>query len=81
VPSDPPDQQLAHAIRELREDRELTQEDLAYHAGVRTGTVSQVELGQSNPSWTTVRRLARALEVSLPELGALVEAGEAERAG
>jgi DNA-binding XRE family transcriptional regulator len=75
VPKDEPDPQLARAIRALREDRDLTQEDLAYPAGIRAGTLSQIETGLSNPSWTTVKRLAAALDLSMVELAKAVERG------
>jgi transcriptional regulator with XRE-family HTH domain len=64
---------LADVIRRLREDRGITQEDLAHEAGVTTGTLSRIERGLANPAWTTVARIARALGVSLEELGAAVE--------
>lgn len=68
---------MANAIRTLREDRELTQEDVAYEAGLTPGSVSRIERGTRNPSWTTVERLATALDVSLLELAEAVElAGE-----
>ncbi|MGH2854000.1 MAG: helix-turn-helix domain-containing protein [Solirubrobacteraceae bacterium] len=64
---------LAAVIRRLREERGVTQEDLAHEAGVTTGTLSKIERGLANPSWTTVERIARALSVSLGELGAAVD--------
>jgi transcriptional regulator with XRE-family HTH domain len=73
VPADAPDQQLAAAIRHLREQRELTQEDLAYHAGVRAATLSEIETGLSNPSWTTVVRIAGALHLRPWELARAAE--------
>jgi transcriptional regulator with XRE-family HTH domain len=52
----------------------LTLEAVAFRAGVTTGSVARLELGQSVPSWDTVRQIARALEVRLVELAAAVEA-------
>lgn len=74
MPREPGDLKLAAVLRELREDRELTHEELAWEAGISPGTVSRLEAGQTNPSWTTVCRLAEALGISLGELGRLVEA-------
>lgn len=77
-PASAPDPALGVVIRRLREDRKMRQEDLAYKAKIRTGTLSKIELGQANPTWGTVRQLARALRVSLTDLGKAVE-DESER--
>jgi transcriptional regulator with XRE-family HTH domain len=60
---------LDQVIRELREQKGLTQEELAFKAKVTPGYVAQLELGiRKNPSLEVVRRLARALGVRLVEL-------------
>ena len=60
---------LDQVIRELREQKGLTQEELAFKARVTPGYVAQLELGiRKNPSLDVVRRLARALGVRLVEL-------------
>jgi XRE family transcriptional regulator, master regulator for biofilm formation len=60
---------LDQVIRELREKKGLTQEELAFKARVTPGYVAQLELGiRKNPSLDVVRRLARALGVRLAEL-------------
>lgn len=66
-----PQPALGEAIRQLRNKRSLSQEDLAHEAGVTTGTISAIERGNSNPTWGTVKRIARALDVSMPELAKL----------
>jgi transcriptional regulator with XRE-family HTH domain len=65
---DDPQPALGAAIRELRKRRDVTQEDLAHDAGVTVGTLSLIERGRSNPAWGTVKRIAAALEVSMPEV-------------
>jgi transcriptional regulator with XRE-family HTH domain len=70
----PGDRELGRAVRRLREERGLTQEELASRAGTTFGTVSRVESAKSAPAWWTVRKIAEALGVSLKELGAAVEA-------
>lgn len=72
-PSDPRDPALARALRSLRQERGLTLEGLAHEAGITTTTLVRIEGEQTNPTWTTVRRLARALDVSMAELGRLVD--------
>jgi transcriptional regulator with XRE-family HTH domain len=57
---------LDQVIRELREEKGLTQQELAFKAKVTPGYVAQLELGlRKNPSLDVVRRLARALGVPL----------------
>jgi transcriptional regulator with XRE-family HTH domain len=73
---DQPQPALGKAIRELREKRGTTQETLAHEARVTTGTLSLVERGLSNPSWGTVKALAKALGVSMPELAKLADKHE-----
>ena len=63
-----PQPALGEAIRQLRNKRGLSQEDLAHAAGVTTGTVSTIERGNSNPTWGTVKRIAQALGVRIVEL-------------
>jgi transcriptional regulator with XRE-family HTH domain len=64
------DQKLARALRNLREQRGVTQEDLAHSADVTTTALSRIEGGKSNPTWTTLARILVALGVSLTELEA-----------
>jgi transcriptional regulator with XRE-family HTH domain len=59
---------LGRAIRNLREKREMTQEDLAEAAGITVRTLSQLETGNGNPTWATVGDIARALGVSITEV-------------
>jgi transcriptional regulator with XRE-family HTH domain len=68
---------LARTVRRLREQTATTQEDLAHEAGITTGTLSKIERADSNPSWTTIERIARALKISLVELAQAVE-GDAD---
>jgi transcriptional regulator with XRE-family HTH domain len=74
-PRESPDAELARAVRTLREQRGLTQEGLAHEAGLTFGSVSKIETARSNPAWTTVRHIAKALGVSMAELGRLVDSG------
>jgi transcriptional regulator with XRE-family HTH domain len=73
--SAPPDQILASTLRRLRQERNQTQEDLAYSAGITVAGLARIERGQANPRWTTVRSIASALEIGMGELGEAVENG------
>jgi transcriptional regulator with XRE-family HTH domain len=70
-----PDPVLAALIKELREEREITQEQLAFDAGITASALSRIERGINNPGWMTVKRLTEALGVSLVQLAAEVEGG------
>lgn len=72
--SEQPQPALGSALRELRTKRGLTQEGLAQRADITTGTLSLIERGQANPTWGTVTGIAAALEVSMGQLGKLVDA-------
>jgi transcriptional regulator with XRE-family HTH domain len=63
-----PDQDLAALLKQLREERDITQEQLAFDAGITVSALSRIERGLNSPGWTTVRRIADALGVSLSEL-------------
>jgi transcriptional regulator with XRE-family HTH domain len=65
-------------IKELRERRGLTQEELAKRAGVSQGYIAKLEpsnragkaktVRRANPSVAILKRLARALGVPVTEL-------------
>jgi transcriptional regulator with XRE-family HTH domain len=54
-------------LAELRERRALTLRELAEMSGVAADTINQIELGHRKPRPSTLRKLARALEVSVEE--------------
>lgn len=57
----------------MRLARGDTQEDLAHRAGLTVAAFARIERGHANPTWTTVRRIAVAMEVSLAALAEAVE--------
>jgi transcriptional regulator with XRE-family HTH domain len=68
-----PDTILAAHLKRLREDREITQEQLAFDAGMTASALSRIERGLNSPGWMTVKRLAQALDISLVHLVGEVE--------
>ena len=62
-------------LRELRQLRALSQQELADRAGVGRTTLSRIESGKSTAHGRTLRRLADALSVDVAEL-VRVEGGE-----
>jgi DNA-binding XRE family transcriptional regulator len=74
VPAKQPDRHaLGRAVRELRHERELTQETLAHQAGLHWTYIGGIERGERNPSWDNVVKLALALGVNVSELAARAE--------
>jgi transcriptional regulator with XRE-family HTH domain len=61
-------------LRRLRKAAGLTQEQLALEADLRRTYVSILELGQQQPTLTTILKLASALGQSAGEMVTLVEA-------
>ena len=59
---------IGDRLRDLRVRRALTQEELADKANVGTNTVARLERNKSEPHMSTLRKLARALDVDPAEL-------------
>lgn len=70
------DPHLADVLRALRESQGRSQEALAHAAGIGVNSLRRIEYRQSNPTWTTVRALANALDISLAQLGREIDARE-----
>ncbi len=73
APSQRPQRALGKAIRQLRRERRVTQEAVAHKAGVTAATYGLIERGQSNPTWATLRDIAKALNVSIVEIARLAD--------
>jgi transcriptional regulator with XRE-family HTH domain len=59
---------IGDRLRDLRVRRALTQGELAEKADVGTNTVARLERNESEPHMSTLRKLARALDVDPAEL-------------
>ena len=59
---------LGNNIRQLREARRMSQEQIAQIAGIPRPTWSNLESGSSNPTLSILLRVAGALQVPLEEL-------------
>jgi transcriptional regulator with XRE-family HTH domain len=73
------DTALATTLRSMRVARDETQEDLAHRAGLTVAAYARIERGHANPTWTTVRRIAVALDVNLVALAEAVESATLRR--
>lgn len=62
-------QNLANNIKKLREAKGLSQEKLARLADVANNTLIKMETGENkNPTLETLKKVAKALEVSVDDL-------------
>ncbi len=59
---------IGSRLKELRERNLLTQAELGAAAGVSRDQVSRIERDEVDPRFSTIRKLARALEVDPSEL-------------
>jgi transcriptional regulator with XRE-family HTH domain len=76
--ADDPQIGLAKAIRQLRQEGQLSQEALGMLADIHPTWISHLESGRVNPTWGNVRRIAKGLRVPLSVLAALAEDLELE---
>jgi transcriptional regulator with XRE-family HTH domain len=64
---------LGRAIKEVRRERELTQEELSQRTGLHESYISVLESGRRHPRWGAVRRISIGLEMPLSELARRAE--------
>lgn len=60
--------QFGNRVRELRHRVGMSQEELAFRAGVHWTYLGSIERGERNPSLKNIASIAKALGVTLPEL-------------
>ena len=65
---EPIEKQLGNRIRRFRETQKLSQEELAYRAGVHRTYLGGIERGERNPSLKNLAAIAKALNVRLADL-------------
>ncbi len=56
---------FGHRLREVRQEQGLSQEELAFKAGLHRTYVSSAERGQRNVGLVNVARLAHALDIDI----------------
>jgi transcriptional regulator with XRE-family HTH domain len=61
-------------LRRLRKQALLSQEQLGFEAGLERNFISMLELGQRQPTLTTIEKISAALKMNASELIAQVEA-------
>lgn len=55
-------------IRELREEKGLSQQELADNCEIAKSTVQRIEKGQMNPTITKLKRICESLGIDIKEL-------------
>ncbi|HEY6730087.1 MAG TPA: helix-turn-helix transcriptional regulator [Solirubrobacterales bacterium] len=72
-PRSPEHAALGEAVRQLRLEGKMSQEQLAERAKTDLTQIGGIERGVRNPSYTTLVRLAAALKTSVGELATLAD--------
>ena len=55
-------------IKKVRKIKNLTQEELAYSAGLNRAYIGYIERGERNPSTETLAKIAKALKITTKDL-------------
>jgi transcriptional regulator with XRE-family HTH domain len=59
---------LGYKIKYQRSKQGFSQLDLALKTGLTTRTISRIECGNIDPKYSTLVKIAKALDISLPDL-------------
>jgi transcriptional regulator with XRE-family HTH domain len=59
---------IGDRLKTLRIRRALTQQELAERAGISSNALNRIELNKAEPHMSTLRKLAKALDVDPTEL-------------
>lgn len=55
---------IGKSIRKIREEKAITQEQLALDAGLNRAYIGYIERGERNPTIKTLEKIAKVLKVS-----------------
>lgn len=59
---------LGQRIRNLRNDRRMSQEELSFKAGISPAHLGQIERATKNPTIDTISKIATALDIPIAAL-------------
>lgn len=59
---------IGENIKRVRKEKRMTQKDLGEIIGISNTYLSDIEIGRTNPSIKTLKRIAKGLDVSYVEL-------------
>jgi transcriptional regulator with XRE-family HTH domain len=63
-----PTERVAMRVKDWRERRGLTQEQLAEKAGISRGYLARLETARQDPKLSTLEKIAKALKVDIAKL-------------
>ena len=56
---------IGRNIKKLREEAEVSQQELAFRCGFETSNMCRIEAGKTNPTIITLYKISKALQVGL----------------
>ncbi len=59
---------IARRLRKARKQKKLTKLDLSFKSGVSQNMIACIEAGKRNPSFQTMIKLCRALDIRLSDI-------------
>ena len=59
---------IGRKIKQVRKEKNITQEDLALNSGLNRAYIGYIERGERNPSTDTLSKIAKSLKIPLKEL-------------
>lgn len=59
---------FGYTVRKLRKERGLSQEELAFRAGLHRTYIGMIERGEKNITLTNIEKVAKALNVKMKAL-------------
>ncbi len=65
---------IGKVIRLRRKNKKLTLENMAAQSNLSTKGLQKIELGDSDPRWSSIVKIARALELDLGDLSGCIGA-------
>ncbi len=60
--------QFGKHLNKLRQEKGITQEDLAYNSGISLSQIARIETGKINPTLCTLIEIAKKLKVNKQDL-------------
>lgn len=75
-PHNPPQKGLGKAIEVLRRSRQMSPAELATHSELDRQELEGIEQGKLEPTWGSMLRVAKSLDVPFPEFCELAEQNE-----
>ena len=61
-------QKLAKNLKKIRAEKNISQGDIVKTTGIDKAMISNIENGKTNPTLSTISKLAKAVGVSVDEL-------------